>query len=66
MLAIGYGRSEWLWADPIVLNFNRVPVYKEVNACQWSEARLCTNEMYEGLVRTRLGPNQTLEQNLLI
>ena len=45
---------EWLWADPIILNFNRVPAFKEVNAFQWSEPRLCTNEMYESLVRTRL------------
>jgi len=29
-LVIGYGR----WADPIVLDFNRVPAYKEVNNCQ--------------------------------
>jgi len=28
------GDPEWLWADPIVLNCNRVA------ACQWSEARL--------------------------
>jgi len=31
---------EWLRADPIILNFNRVPAYKEDNTCQWSEARL--------------------------
>ena len=42
---------EWLWADPIVLNFNRVSAFKEVNACQW---RAQTNEMYVSLVRTRL------------
>ena len=36
---------KWLWADPIVLNFIRVPAFEEVNACQWSEPRLLTNEM---------------------
>jgi len=41
---------DWLWADSIVLNFNRVHAYKEVNTCQWSEARLCSNELYESLV----------------
>jgi len=31
---------EWLWADPIVLNFNSEPAYKKVNVSQWREARL--------------------------
>jgi len=31
---------EWLWADPIVLNFNSERAYKEVNVSQWREARL--------------------------
>ena len=64
-LAIGYGRSEWLWADPIVLNFNRVPAYKEVEVCQWSAARLCKNEMYESQSRFIEGfPLMTLLLNI--
>ena len=46
---------EWLWADPIVLNFiNRVTAFKEVNACQWIKPRL----MYKCNVRES-GPGNT-------
>ena len=33
--------SDWLWQITVALGrFNRVPAYEEVNACQWSKARL--------------------------
>ena len=47
--------DQWLWADPIVLNFNRVPAYKEggfVNGAEPDPLYKCN--MYESLVRTRL------------
>ena len=37
--------SDWLWPIRVALgrsnsfNFNRVPAFKEVNACQWSDPR---------------------------
>jgi len=30
---------EWLWSDPIVLNFKRVPTFKETNAFQSNEMK---------------------------
>jgi len=52
---------EWLWADPINLNFNKVPSFKEVNIYQWGVAGLYTNEKYESLI----GPGYFVTSTLL-
>jgi len=47
---------EWLWADPIDLNFNSEPAYKEGNVSQWSGSRL-----YVKMKCTRVWLNQANE-----